>query len=73
MLTVWVFARTGSTLLAAVTHASHSSWLFALWLLATTPVQDVIWTAAFATLGLVAALAILLIAPASNLKMGNSR
>lgn len=73
ILTVWVFARTGSTLLAAVAHASHSGWLFVLWPLATTPVQDVIWTAAFAMVGLAAALIVFVFVPARNLKIGNSR
>lgn len=54
ILIVWVFSRTGSTLLAAMAHASHTGWLYALWPQATTPQQDVIWTTAFAALGLVA-------------------
>lgn len=70
ILTVWIFARTGSTLLAAVAHASHSGWLFALWPLSTTPVQDVIWTAAFAMLGLATALTILMLVPAGDPNMG---
>ena len=72
ILAVWIFARTGSTFLAAVAHASHSGWLFVLWPLATTPVQDVIWTAAFATVGLATALTVYLFAPARSLKTGSS-
>lgn len=58
ILIVWVYSRTQSTLLAAIAHASHTGWLFALWPQATTPRQDVIWTTAFAALGLVAVLAL---------------
>ena len=58
ILVVWIFARTRSTLLCAVTHASHTGGLLAIWPLATTPVQDLIWTAAFGTLGLAAVLAV---------------
>jgi membrane protease YdiL (CAAX protease family) len=63
ILIVWVFARTGSTLLAAVAHASHTGWLFVVWPPATTPVQDVIWTAAFGALGLAAVLSVVSLAP----------
>ena len=58
ILAVWIFARTGSTLLSAVTHASHTGGLLAIWPPATSPVQDLIWTAAFGTLGLIAVLMI---------------
>jgi membrane protease YdiL (CAAX protease family) len=67
IMIVWVFARTGSTLLAAVTHASHSGWLFVVWPPATTPVQDVIWTAAFGAVGPAAVLSIVYFAPPSDL------
>ncbi len=68
MLIIWIFARTKSTLLAAITHASHTGCLFAIWPPGTSPVQDVIWTSAFAALGLVAAFAVLFFTPA----VGNS-
>lgn len=58
ILAVWIYARTKSTLLAAVTHASHTGGLLAIWPTATSPIQDLIWTAAFAVLGLIAVLAI---------------
>ncbi len=58
ILAVWIYARTRSTLLAAVTHASHTGGLLAIWPTATSPVQDLIWTAAFGTLGLIAVLTI---------------
>lgn len=58
ILAVWIFARTKSTLLAAVTHASHTGGLLAIWPTATSPVQDLIWTAAFGFLGLAAVLTI---------------
>jgi membrane protease YdiL (CAAX protease family) len=70
ILIVWVYARTQSTLLAAVAHASHSGWLFAVWPPATTPVQDVIWTGAFGALGLAAVLALVHFAPPDNLTAG---
>lgn len=72
ILIVWIYARTGSTLLAAVTHASHTGWLIAIWPRGTSPAQDVIWTAAFATLGLVAALTVLLLVPAGQRKAESS-
>ncbi len=52
ILIVWVFARTGSTLLSAVTHGSHTGALFAVWPTAATPVQNLIWTSIFGALGL---------------------
>ena len=58
ILAVWIFARTRSTLLAAVTHASHTGGLLAIWPPATSPVQDLTWTAAFGALGLIVVLTI---------------
>lgn len=58
ILIVWVYKRTGNTALAAVAHASHTGWLFVLWPTGTTPWQGVIWTSAFAAVGLVAVLAL---------------
>lgn len=52
ILIVWVFARTGSTLLCAVAHGSHTGGLFAAWPTATTPMQNLIWTSLFGALGL---------------------
>ena len=66
LLIVWVFARTQSTLLAAIAHASHTGGLLAIWPPATSPVQDLIWTAAFATVGFAAVLTLIKRAPASN-------
>ena len=64
MLIIWSFSRTGSTLLAVIIHASHTGCLFAIWPPATSPVQDVIWTSAFAGLGLLAAFCVLFFTPA---------
>jgi membrane protease YdiL (CAAX protease family) len=71
ILIVWAFARTGSTLLAAIAHASHSGMLFAVWPPATTPMQDVIWTAAFGAVGLIAVLLVFAFAPARNPRTEN--
>ena len=68
ILVVWIFVRTGSTLLAAAAHTSHSGWFFVFWPPTTSPVQDVIWTAAFGTLGLVVILAIVYFAPLGDQK-----
>ena len=56
ILIVWVYERTESTFLAAAAHSSHTGWLFLLWPTGTQPWQDVIWTTAFAILGLVVVL-----------------
>lgn len=58
ILAVWLVERTGSTFLGARAHASHTGGLLAIRPPATAPVQDLLWTAAFAALGLTAVLAV---------------
>ena len=55
VLAVRLYRKTGgSTLIGAVVHASHTGGLLAIWPVATTPAQDLAWTAGFALVGAVA-------------------
>lgn len=55
VLAVRLYRRTGGSTLAAVfVHASHSGGLLAFWPVASTPAQDLLWTAAFAGVGALA-------------------
>ncbi len=54
ILAMRLYAKTGSVLVAAVVHASHSGGLLAIWPTATSPVQDLAWTAGFAAVGALA-------------------
>jgi hypothetical protein len=47
ILMTWVYANTKSVLLAALMHASYTSWLLALFP-ATSPTQSLVWQAVFA-------------------------
>ena len=52
VLAVRLYRKTGgSTLIAALTHASHTGGLLAIWPLASSPGQDLVWTAGFAVTG----------------------
>jgi membrane protease YdiL (CAAX protease family) len=44
----------GSTLIGAITHASHTGGLLAIWPVATAPAQDLAWTTGFAGVGALA-------------------
>ena len=55
VLAVRLYRKTGgSTLIGALTHASHTGGLLAIWPVATTPAQNLVWTAGFAGVGAVA-------------------
>ncbi len=52
LLIVWVFHRTQSTLIAALTHASYTGALVMLWPVGISQGEEMLWTGAFAaTLG----------------------
>ena len=55
VLAVRLYRKTGgSTLIGAITHASHTGGLLAIWPVAATPAQNLIWTAGFAAVGALA-------------------
>ena len=55
ILAVRLFRKTGgSTLVGAVVHASHTGGLLAIWPAASSPMQDLVWTACFAAVGAMA-------------------
>ena len=55
VLAVRLYRKTGSsTLIGVIVHASHTGGLLAIWPTATTPEQDLVWTAGFAVVGAVA-------------------
>ena len=55
VLAVRLYRKTGgSTLIGALAHASHTGGLLAIWPVASTSAQDLIWTAAFAGVGALA-------------------
>jgi len=58
LLIVWLYRRTGSTLIAMLAHAGNTGGLLMLWPTGTSPFEQTLWTAVFAValLGVVAAL-----------------
>lgn len=58
LLIVWLYRRTGSTLIAMLAHAGNTGGLLMLWPTGTSPSEQTLWTAVFAVmlLGVVAAL-----------------
>lgn len=48
VLITWLYARTGSVLVAQLAHASYTGSLMILWPVTTAPMEIVIWTGAFA-------------------------
>lgn len=51
-LAVRLYTKSKSVLVAAVVHASHTGGLLAIWPVATSPMQDLAWTTAFAIVSL---------------------
>jgi len=72
ILIVWIYARTRSTLLSAVAHASHTGSLFILWPTEAIPAQQLLWTSLFAALGLMAVLIIVFLSSKGNSSGQNS-
>ena len=58
MLIVWLYQRTQSGLVAALTHAGYTASLVALWPVGTAPAETMIWTGVFAATLLAAATAL---------------
>jgi hypothetical protein len=50
LLVVWLYNRTGSLLLAALTHAGYTGGLLILWPTNALPVQTIAWTGCFVLL-----------------------
>ena len=63
MLIVWLYQRTQSGLVAALTHAGYTASLMALWPVGTTPWETMVWTGVFAGALLAAATALTLSFP----------
>jgi len=63
MLIVWLYQRTQSGLVAALTHAGYTASLMALWPVGTSPAETMIWTGVFAATLLAAAMALTLSFP----------
>lgn len=63
LLIVWLYQRTQSGLIAALTHAGYTCSLMVLWPVGTSPVQTMVWTTVFAAALLGAVLALTLLFP----------
>lgn len=50
ILITWLHARTGSLPMAQLAHASYTGGMIMIWPAATSPAQNVLWTALFAVL-----------------------
>jgi uncharacterized protein len=63
LLIVWLYRRTGSALIAGLTHASYTGALVVLWPAKTSPAETMVWTAVFALVLLLAAAALTVSSP----------
>lgn len=63
LLIVWLYQRTQSGLIAALTHASYTCALMVLWPVGTSPAETMIWTGVFAVALLAAVVALTLTFP----------
>ena len=63
LIIVWLFARTGSVLLAQLAHASYTGGLLALWPATEDLVAITWWSGGFALLLLIVALSLVLLVP----------
>jgi len=67
LLIVWLYQRTQSGLIAALTHAGYTSALMVLWPVGTSPAETALWTAVFALALLGSTLALTVSFPAKRL------